>query len=270
MRRKRTGSLARQLVEQSPPAALPTHVRYHIIGLLIVVSALTYMDRLNLSIAGKYIQDEFAFSTRTMGWLLSAFVWGYALFQIPGGWLGDKYGPRRVLTIAVIWWSAFTAGTAIAPHLARPGWFAIPASFAAARFMVGVGEASTFPNANKIVAHWTGHAHRALGNSVPFVGIGVGGSATPLLVAWMMRRWGWRTAFYVCGMLGLLIALIWNRYAADRPERHPGVNAAELRMIRSGRDANPLSAESKSSLHANPPWKEILSSRSVWALIGSA
>src|SRR5438477_12838945 len=106
-----------QLPAQRPHAASPTHVHWHIVGLLAVVSALTYLDRLNLSIAGKYIQDEFAFSTETMGWILSAFGWGYALFQIAGGWLADRYGPRKVLTLAILWWSAFTAGTAIAPRL---------------------------------------------------------------------------------------------------------------------------------------------------------
>jgi MFS transporter, ACS family, glucarate transporter len=91
-----------------------------------------------------------------------------------------------------------------------------------------------------------------------------------VLIAWLMQRWGWRTAFYVCGMLGLVVALIWNRYATDRPEQHSGVNAAELAMIRSRSVGNQLSRESRDSLRANPPWKEILSSRSVWALISRA
>src|SRR5579864_4771211 len=117
MRRNHISSGRGKGSEQRPRAASPTNVHWHIVGLLAVVSALTYLDRLNLSVAGKYIQDEFAFSTKTMGWILSAFGWGYALFQIAGGWLADRYGPRRVLTMAMLWWSAFTAGTAIAPRL---------------------------------------------------------------------------------------------------------------------------------------------------------
>jgi ACS family glucarate transporter-like MFS transporter len=259
-----------KVAEHGPAANSPTHVRYHIIGLLAVVSALTYLDRLNLSIAGKYIQDEFAFSTETMGWVLSAFVWGYALFQIVGGWLGDRHGPRRVLTAAILWWSVFTGGTAVAPRLPLAAWLGFPASFAILRFMVGVGEASTFPNSNKIVAYWMGHTQRALGNSLPFVGIGVGGSATPMLIAWVMQRWGWPTAFYVCGMLGVVVALTWYGYAMDRPEQHSGVNAAELAMIRSSRGVNQLSGAREDSFEANPPWKQMLSSRSVWALLSSA
>jgi len=263
-------SVRSQVPEQGPPAASPTHVQWHIIGLLAVVSALTYLDRLNLSIAGKYIQDEFALSMKTMGWILSAFGWGYALFQIAGGWLGDRYGPRKVLTLAILWWSVFTAGTAIAPRLPLATGFGLPASFVILRFMVGIGEASTFPNSNKVVAYWMGYAHRALGNSLPFVGIGVGGSVTPVLIACLMQRWGWRTAFYVCGILGVVVALVWYRYATDRPEQHSGVNAAELAMIRSSRAANQPVGGRSVSLPANAPWKKILSSRSVWALISSA
>ena len=239
-------------------------------ALLALVSALTYLDRLNLSIAGKYIQDEFAFSTQTMGWILSAFVWGYMLCQLAGGWLGDRYGPRRVLTLAILWWSIFTAGTAIAPRLPVAAWWGLPASFVTVRFMIGVGEASTFPNANKVVANWMGGAHRAFGNSLPFAGIGLGGSLTPLLIAWLMQRWGWRASFCVCGIGGVVVALVWNRYATDRPEQHPRVNAAELDVIRSRRAANQNERISADSPQDAPPWKRMLSSRSVWALVLSA
>jgi MFS transporter, ACS family, glucarate transporter len=128
-------SVRSQVAEQAPPAASPTHIRYYIVGLLAVVLALTYLDRLNLSIAGKYIQDEFALSTETVGWILSGFGCGYALFQIAGGWLGDRYGPRRVLALAILWWSVFTAGTAIAPRLPLAAWLGFPGSFSILRFI---------------------------------------------------------------------------------------------------------------------------------------
>src|SRR5436190_13147544 len=89
------------------PGPRPTRVRWRIVSLLTLITALTYLDRMNLGIAGKYIQDEFAFDTQTMGWILSAFVLGYAIFQVPGGWLGDRFGPRHVLTAAIVWWSLF-------------------------------------------------------------------------------------------------------------------------------------------------------------------
>jgi ACS family glucarate transporter-like MFS transporter len=269
MKRERTLSHRSQVAVQGPPTA-PTKVRWGIMALLAAVSALTYLDRLNLSIAGQYIQDEFAFSTQTMGWILSAFVWGYMLCQIAGGWLGDRYGPRWVLTLAILWWSAFTAGTAVAPRLPLAAWWGLPSSFVTMRFMIGVGEASTFPNANKLVANWLGATHRALGNSLPFAGIGLGGSVTPVLIAWLMQRWGWRTSFYICGLLGMLVALVWNRYATDRPEQHWGVNAAELAVIRANRIENQTGGISGGPLRSAPPWKRMLSSRSIWALVLSA
>ena len=133
----------------------PTWVRWQIVGLLGIIAALTYLDRLNLSIAGEYIQNEFAFSTQTMGWILSSFMLGYALFQVPVGWLGDRFGPRNLLVIALLWWSLFTAATAIAPNLPLAGWFGVAWSFAIVRFLIGVGESATFPNSNKVVEQGT-------------------------------------------------------------------------------------------------------------------
>jgi len=108
----------------------PTRVRWQMVGLLGIIAALTFLDRLNLSIAGEYIQNEFAFSIQTMGWIFSSFMLGYALFQVPVGWLGDRFGPRNLLTMARLWWSLFTAATAIAPRLPLAGWFGIAWSFA--------------------------------------------------------------------------------------------------------------------------------------------
>jgi MFS transporter, ACS family, glucarate transporter len=209
----------------------PTLVRWHVMSLLVLVSALTFVDRLNLSIAGKFIQDEFHFSTQTMGWILSAFVLGYALFQVPGGWLADRYGPRAVITGAILWWSIFSAATAIAPRLPLARWFGLAWAFAIIRFLIGLGEGVTFPNANKIVSSWMGATQRGIGNSMFLAGIGVGGAITPMLIAWVMNNWGWRTSFYACGCIGILIAVVWHFYLRDQPSDHPRVNAAELAQI---------------------------------------
>jgi ACS family glucarate transporter-like MFS transporter len=215
----------------------PSHVRWRVMALLLVVTALTFLDRLNLSIAGKFIQDEFHIGTQSMGWILSAFVLGYALFQVPAGWLGEKYGPRCVVTAAILWWSLFSAATAIAPRLPLRHWFGTAWSFALVRFAIGLGEGAAFPNANKIVASWMGAAHRGVGNSIFLAGIGVGGTTAPIAIAWAMNRWGWRTSFYLCGALGVLIAAAWHFYVTDSPAQHPGVNAAELANIQIGRES---------------------------------
>src|SRR5579863_34270 len=154
----------------------PTRVRWKIVALLTLITALTYLDRMNMGIAGKYIQDEFAFDIQTMGWILSAFVLGYALFQVPGGWMGDRYGPRGGLTAAIVWWSLFTAVTGLVPHLPIRPWLGIVGTFIFVRFLIGMGEAACLPNSNRIIAFWIGDAHRGIANSIFLMGIGFGGA----------------------------------------------------------------------------------------------
>jgi ACS family glucarate transporter-like MFS transporter len=230
--------------------------------LLAVIAALTYLDRLNLSIAGKHIQDEFAFSNETMGWVLSAFVLGYALFQVPGGWLGDRLGPRGVLTSAIIFWSVMTAATALVPRLPLADWLGLAWSFALVRFLVGVGEGTAFPNTSRMVAFWMSARERGIGNSLWLIGIGAGGMVTPFFISRLAERWGWRASFYACAGIGVFVALLWRFYATNHPEEHRRVNSSELALIRAGR------ADSAAHTHAGPtPWRRMFSSLSVWGLI---
>jgi MFS transporter, ACS family, glucarate transporter len=234
---------------------------------LTLVLMLTYLDRLNVSIAGKYIQDEFSFTTQTMGWVFSAFVLGYAIFQIPGGWAADRFGARNLLTTAIVWWSAFTALTALAPHLIFIRWFGVAGSLIIVRFLVGVGESSSAPSANKIVANWMGAAHRATGTSFTLLGIGLSGALTPFLISWIMQRWGWRISFILCGFAGLIVALAFHLYVTDRPERNPRVNSAELALIRSTQTTQSNLSPTGITTKPRPaPWAKMLSSPSVWAL----
>jgi MFS transporter, ACS family, glucarate transporter len=236
-------------------------------AMLTIISALTYLDRLNLSIAGKYIQDEFAFNTETMGWILSGFVLGYALFQIPGGAAGDRYGPRKVLTFAIVWWSVFTAATAIAPRLPLVGWFGLAWAFAIIRFLIGVGEAAAFPNANKVIAYWMGARQRGIASSLFVAGIGVGGTFTPIFIATLMQHAGWRSSFYACAVLGAGVSAAWFLYATDRPEDHPRVNALELALIRTGGSGNLAASQIPGGSHQGAPWRKMLSSGSTLSLV---
>ena len=224
---------------------------------------LTYLDRLNLSIAGKYIQDELGFSTQTMGWIFSAFLLGYALFQLPGGWVGDRYGPKNVLAIAILLWSLFTALTGLAPRLSISRWIGATTAFLLVRFMVGLGEAANSPNAAKIVSNWMGPRNRGVGSSFTILGIGIGGAATPPLIAWVMLRFGWRSSFYFSGLLGLFVVSLWQWYVTNTPEEHTGVNAQELALIHSGRESESKAAASRNKV----PWRRMLSSPSVWGLV---
>lgn len=243
-------------------AVRPTWVRWQMMALVTVTTILTYLDRLNLSIAGHFIQNEFSFSFKTMGWILSSFLLGYSLSQVPGGYLADRLGPRKVLIAAISWWSVLTAATAVAPRLPIAKWFGVAASIAAIRFLIGIGEAPSSPSYTKIVANWIGRTHRGLGSSFNLFGIGLGGALTPMLITFIMQHRGWRVAFYNCGVLGLLVAAIWYFFATDRPEQHPRVNEAELKLI-----CRPHLQQTYTAEKAKVPWRSILTNRSVIALI---
>lgn len=213
-----------------------------------------------------------------MGQVFSAFVLGYALFQIPGGWLGDRWGPRTVLALAVLWWSIFTAATAIAPTLWIAEWFGVLGSLMLMRFLIGVGEAAALPNFNRTVANWHPPRERGFGMGLTIGGIGIGSALTPPVTAWIMVNYGWQTAFYLAGLLGMGIALLWWWYATDRPGDHPHVNKAELELIigepriqvedraltpasRTGQPADRLDR------HRTVPWKAMVQTPTVWWLV---
>ena len=241
----------------------PTHIRWYIMGLLSFVSMLTYLDRLNLSIAGKYIQDQYHFNTQTMGWILSSFLLGYAIFQIPAGWAVDHFGPRKILTFAITWWSLTTALTAIAPRLPLVGWFGAAWSFAIVRFSIGVGESCVSPNAAKVVAAWMGDKRTGMGSSFHVLGNGLGGILTPIFIAAIMVRWGWQASFYACSALGIITGLIWFSFVRDTPDQHPAVNQQELTLIRPGLVQTPAVPTSR----PKTPWMRMLSRGSVWGLM---
>jgi len=241
----------------------PTHVRWYVMGCITLVTILNYLDRLNFSIAGKYIQDELSLSTQTMGWVFSSFLLGYAICQVPGGWAGDKYGPRDVLTVAILVWSTFTAFTGLAPDLPITRIIGVAGSLMVVRFLVGVGESANSPNSNKIVSSWMGSHHRGFGSSFTILGIGIGGAMTPPIISLVMQHWGWRSSFYLSGLVGLFITLLWQWYVTDTPEEHSSVNEPELQIIRAGRTER----TSASSTSQRKIWRKMLSDRSVWGLM---
>jgi ACS family glucarate transporter-like MFS transporter len=239
-------------------------VRWNILLLVMVATGLTYLDRVNLSIAGHSIESEMHFSTLTMGWIFSAFLLGYALMQVPGGWAADRFGPRRVLALAILWWSAFTVLTGLVPELALVRWIGLVAAFMVVRFLVGVGEAACSPTNNRIVANWMGSHTRGFGTSFSILGVGLGGAMTPPLIAWIMQRWGWRMSFYISGLIGVGFAAFWYFYVRSRPEEHPAVNQAELRLIASQR---PAAGGEPGNSRQPVPWGRLLRNRSVWGLL---
>jgi MFS transporter, ACS family, glucarate transporter len=241
----------------------PTKVRWGIMACLVMVTTLMIMDRLNLGIAGNFIQDEFALSTQTMGWVFSAFLLGYSLFQVPAGWAGDRFGPKNVLSGAILLWSLFTALCGFAPDLIIGRWIGAAGCFMVVRFLVGVGEAANAPNSNKIVSNWIAPSRRGFGSSFHTLGAGIGGAVTPSLIVWIIRHWGWRFSFFISGLLGLFVMLIWECCVTNTPNEHPRVNFEELKIIQSER----VTKRKTETDDRETPWKMMLSNRSVWGIL---
>jgi ACS family glucarate transporter-like MFS transporter len=253
---------------------VPSRTRWKILALLTLISVITYVDRVNISVAARQMMPELGLTQVQMGTVFSAFVLGYALFQVPGGWLGDRWGSRRVLAAAVVWWSLFTALTALAGTLPTAQWLGVLGSLILVRCLIGVGEAAALPNFNRTVADWLPSRERGLGMGVSIGGIGLGSALTPPIVAWMMVNYGWQSAFYASGAAGVLIALLWAWYARDRPEQHPGVNEAELRYIvgvGGAAAAGPPPTTKETPLALSPPepvpWSAFLRTPTVWWLV---
>jgi len=212
---------------------------------------ITYMDRVVISAAVPSIQKELGISIVAMGWILSSFRWGYALFQIPGGWLGDRIGPRRALTLIVTWWSGFTALTAAS--------FSVN-SMAAVRFLFGVGEAGAFPIATRSLSRWMLPTERGYAQGITHAGSRLGAAFTPPIVVWLIADFGWRTPFYVFGLIGLFWAALWFWYYRDTPDEHGSLNDAERQLIR-----EKLGAPNKRAA-TDVPWRIILGTRQIWVL----
>lgn len=243
----------------------PTRVRWRIVVILGVVAGVTYIDRLNLGIVAKFILEEYHFTTQSMGWILGAFSLGYAIFHVPGGWLADRYGPRRVLAGAILWFSVFTALTAIAPRLPLINWLGAAWAFAIVRFTMGLGEAAALPVGNKLMAYWLGEKELAFGTSIFLAGVGAGGILAPFFISWLIKRWGWRASFFISGLVGMGLAAVCYTFVTSRPEEHPKVNSAELDLIQSGRKSSGRN-ESTSKVIA-VPWKRILAACSTRGLM---
>ena len=242
------------------PEAASTRVRWFLVFGLFVLSAVAYVDRINIAIAGNSIASEFHLTNVQLGSLTSAFLMGYALFQTFGGWLADRLGPRRVLAVGVLWWGIFTAlTTAVSAKIA----FAI-FYLAAMRFLLGAGEAVMFPASNQFVSRWIPTQERGIANGVVFAGVGVGAGATPGLVTYIMVHYGWRWSFWASALLGLIAGTAWYLLARDTPEQHAYVSTAELEHIQAGRTVK-TSATSKSG-DGRIPWSTILASKDVWAV----
>ena len=235
-----------------------SRVRWFLVFWLFVLSAVSYLDRVNISIASGSIADAYHLSDVQLGKVFSAMLVGYALFQTVGGRLADSFGPRRVLAWGVAWWGVFTALTALVPSNVAGAVFI----FVAIRFFLGAGESVIYPSANQFVARWIPISERGIANGWIFAGVGAGAGLTPLIITYIMVHYGWRSSFWVCSIIGFGAGAVWFLAARDTPDEHPRVSESELALIRSGL----TQADPKNDPKALVPWVRVVKSKEVWAV----
>ncbi|MEO8604373.1 MAG: MFS transporter [bacterium] len=232
-----------------PPAArsAPTAVRQRVLGFTLAVTAIAYLDRVCISMAAPAMKADLGISDVEMGWVFSAFTFAYALFEVPSGWLADRFGARLMLTRIVVWWSALTAATGAAAGFT---------SLLAIRFLFGVGEAGAFPSMARTYARWLPERERGRAFGLTLMAGALGGALTQPLVVALLGWMHWRHTFVLFGAVGLVWAVAWFWWFRDDPHDHAAVNAAELRLIGS----TPLAP------HAGVPWSALLRDRNLIAL----
>lgn len=232
-------------------------LRWLLVAWMFAISATAYLDRVNISIAGPILQKEFGLSNTQLGWVFSSFVIGYALFQVPGGRLVDRYGPRRTLLFATIWWAVFTSITAMVPSSVAGALLIL----LSVRLSLGLGEAVVYPSSNRLVSKWIPTTERGVANGVIFAGVGIGAGVTPPLVTYILTHYGWQWTFWISAGIGLVIGAVWFWVARDQPDQHPWATPEEIGNIKAGLP--------KASISTTAPalrWTQLFRNRSVMAM----
>jgi len=226
----------------------PTYTRYKVVLFAIVLVIITYIDRVCISNFAPFISKDLGLDPAEMGAVFSAFALSYALFEIPTGWMGDRYGPRKTLLRIVVWWSFFTAAT---------GWAWNRMSLIVIRFLFGIGEAGAFPNLTKAFTIWLPVHERVRAQGILWMAARWGGAFTGSIVLLVMQFMDWRSAFVLFGALGIVWAVVFYLWYRDHPKDHPSVNEAELAIIG---DTHAMTGDH------SVPWGRFARSGSVWLL----
>jgi len=201
-------------------------IRYKVLAFLVVLSIITYLDRVCMNVVSKYVKADLALDNQQFGYILGAFSLAYAFFELPTGILGDIIGPRKVLTRVVLWWSGFTALTGSAFSFSY---------LLIVRFLFGVGEAGAYPNSSIAIARWFPAAELGRAQAAIWSAARIGGALTPLLVIPLVHTVGWRFAFVVLGVVGTIWAMAWYFWFRDEPSEKSGITQQEVVQIESTR-----------------------------------
>jgi MFS transporter, ACS family, glucarate transporter len=243
------------------PRAIP--VRFRILALLVLLSFVNYLLRNNISVAAPSIRAEFGFSSEDLGWIIGSFNLTYALFQLPGGVFGDRFGPRRAMAIIAVAWGGLTFLTGLAPGLMAASAAGAMVALVSVRLLLGVSNAPLYPVMAGAIANWFPVGSWAFPNAMCSMGLALGQAAIGPVVTFLIVRFGWRESFYVLAPIGILAGAWWYWYGRDRPADHPAVTAHEREMIDRGRASAAWQSAAPGS------WRTVLLKRDVVLLAAS-
>jgi sugar phosphate permease len=231
-----------------------TNIRWYVLLVISLMYMITYMDRSNISIAAPEIARELGFSKTQVALFFSAFAWAYAAGQVPGGWLADFFGPKRVLLVIVPFWSLMTAATA---------WASGAMSFFGVRFAFGLGEAGAFPTASRAMQLWFPKSERGFVQGMTHCFSRLAIAITPPVAVMIMNAWGWRWVFYIFALLGIIWSVAFLFLYRNRPEDEARVNAEELAHIRGSSPDGEISSVA-THVRSDVPWRTIFTSPNMW------
>jgi len=241
-----------------------TNVRWVILALIFIASFIAYMLRTNMSIAGESIMTDLGFSKIQLGMILSAFAWGYAIFQFPGGIFGNIVGSRRALTIMAVLWGVLTLATGLIPGTTLTSTILILTILMVLRFLMGVVQAPLFPvTCGGTIGSWFPVSGWAFPNGLSSTGLALGAAATAPLIAWLMETFGWRMSFIVTAPLAFLVAGVWWWYVRDNPADYRRVSKKELDLINLNRPVPEPAIKNRTA------WKQVLKNRDILLLAAS-
>ena len=238
--------------------ARSTRIRYTIVVLALLIDMMSYMDRVCISVAAPAMRDEFGFTATEMGSVFSIFSLAYFLFLTPWGMLADRFGARGIVSLAIFWWSAFTALTGAAWSLV---------SLLAIRFIFGAVEAALSPSIASAYKRWIPVSERATAFGAFLSGGRIGGAATPPIAAFLVIQYGWRTMFQTFAIVGVVWVGLWYSWFRNYPKEHAWVNAEELKLIEGEEQVEP---DRPAVGGKGPSWSRLLTSRPLLLLLAVA
>lgn len=238
----------------SQPAHQRSSIRWLIASFAGAFAFVSYLQRMNISVAAELMMPDLGLSKTEMGQVFSSFLWGYAIFQVPAGRLGDAIGPRITLTVAALLWGLTTVLTGMLPRWFAAGSLAALGSLVLVRFLLGASEAATFPVGSRAIRNWTPPSERAFANAFMMAGSASAAAAAAPLISWLMLQVGWRATFYITSLFAFFIATAWYLAGRDDPAEHPWINSRELNWINPDRPSGKPQAAS---------WLQILRNRDI-------